>query len=71
MTGWRGVPEKQRRELRRRNHIARDLRTPKYNPRVRESNRQHLIDELHEQEARQAIEDDYEWLRRLGLTCKE
>lgn len=65
MSGLRGVPPKQRREVRRRNHIARDLYTRKYQPRIRESKRQHLIDELHEKDA------DYELLQLLGLTSKE
>lgn len=34
MPGMRSVPRKQRRNVRRQNHIARDLATPKYRPRV-------------------------------------
>lgn len=68
MPGWRGVPSKQRREFRRRNHIARDLRTPKYGPRIKESKRRHLINELHEQEADEEV---YELLKDIGLGAKE
>lgn len=34
MPGMRSVPRKQRRNVRRQNHIARDLATPKYRTRV-------------------------------------
>ena len=34
MTGIDRIPDKQRREFRRKNKIARDLRTPKYKQRV-------------------------------------
>ena len=34
MVGLNRVEHKQRRKIRRMNHIARDLRTPKYAPRV-------------------------------------
>jgi hypothetical protein len=67
MSGLRSFGAKQRREVRRRNHIARDLRTPKYGPRIRESKRQHLIDELHRRE----MDEDYHDARELGLTSKE
>lgn len=69
MTGWRAVPVKQRRAVRRRNHIARDLRTPKYGQRVKESNKHHLIDEIEVQE----MDDEAEyWLKHeIGLTTKE
>lgn len=68
MPGWRGIPSKQRRAFRRRNHIARDLRTPKYGPRIKESKRRYLIDHLHEQEAEDEM---YHLLKELGLEAKE
>lgn len=68
MPGLQRYGAKQRRAVRRRNHIARDLRTPKYGPRIRESKRQHLIDELHDEEA--AMEA-YEFEKGLGLVSKE
>lgn len=34
MPGMRSVPRKQRRNVRRQNHLARDLATPKYRIRV-------------------------------------
>lgn len=74
MTGWRGVPAKQRRAVRRRNHIARDLRTPKYGPRIKESNKHRLIDEIEVQEAELEARDaqDYYHLdQEMGLTSKE
>ena len=37
MTGMQSFGRKQKREQRRRNHIARDLNTPKYRQRVKES----------------------------------
>jgi hypothetical protein len=40
MTGLGKFDPKQRREQRRRNHIARDLRTPKYRQRVVEDHRE-------------------------------
>lgn len=74
MTGWRGVPAKQRRAFRRRNHVARDLYTPKYGPRIKEGKREHLIDEIEAKEmsleAREA-EDEYHLLKEMGLTSKE
>jgi hypothetical protein len=83
MTGWRGVPAKQRREFRRRNHIARDLRSPKYGPRIKEDKKDHLIEELEIQEAERearnpfddfdwGFDDDYNWLRdNVGVVTKE
>lgn len=65
MPGMKGVPDKQRRAQRRRNHVARDLYTPKYGPRIKPSKRQHLIDEQIEREL------DYDILKELGLTSKE
>lgn len=51
----------------RRNMIAKDLYTPKYGPRIRETNRRHMIDVLHEQEAE---EDLFEALK-MGISSKE
>lgn len=36
MVGLNKYDDKRRREMRRRNHVARDLRTPKYTPRVKQ-----------------------------------
>lgn len=36
MKGIRSYEPKERRKVRRRNHIARDLMSPKYNQRIRE-----------------------------------
>jgi hypothetical protein len=83
MTGWRAVPAKQRREFRRRNHIARDLRTPKYHQRIKEEKREHIIEELERQEAEREArasydgfdwgsDDDYNWFRdNVGVVTKE
>lgn len=68
MPGWRSVPNKDRREFRRRNHVARDLRTPKYGPRIRETKRQYLIDEI---EAEEAEREAYEFQKEIGLGSKE
>lgn len=68
MPGWRAVPPKERREFRRRNHIARDLHTSKYRARIKESKRRHLIDELHEQDAEEEL---YEFEKEIGLAPKE
>lgn len=68
MSGMNHFDGKQRKATRRRNHIAKDLRTPKYGPRIRELKKQHLIDEYHEQEAE---EDLAEFLGLLGVGPKE
>lgn len=39
MAGLNKYSDKEKREMRRRNHIARDLRTPKFKPRVIEKRR--------------------------------
>ena len=70
MPGWRGIPSKQRREFRRRNHIARDLRTPKYGPRIKEPKKKHLIEELTETELDEEL-DSYELGKDMGLASKE
>lgn len=50
-----------------RNPIARDLLTSgRYGPRIRETKRCHLIDELHRQDA-----DDEYWEYKLGMAPKE
>ena len=67
MSGLQRYYGKQRREQRRRNHVARDLYTPKYGPRIRESKRQHLIDDLH----RKDLEEDYHFFKETGLAPKE
>lgn len=67
MSGMKHYSPKERRSVRRRNHIARDLRTVKYGPRIRESKRQHIIDELHREE----MEDDYHFFKELGFGDKE
>ena len=67
MKGLNGFSQKQRRAQRRRNHIARDLRTPKYGPRIKESKKQHLIDEAHQRDA----EEEYWFYKTIGMTTKE
>ena len=61
--GWRQTPYKQRREVRRRNHVARDLGDPKYHQRVVPS-RDADDDWKHEV-------DDYFFEKEMGLTSKE
>lgn len=68
MSGLNTYDSKQRREVRRRNHVAKDLLTPKYAPRVREVKKHHMIDELHEQDAN---DDLYWFFKELGLSNKE
>lgn len=51
MSGINHYADKQKRLERRRNHIARDLRTPKYAPRVIEDKRRKIKPQ----------DDDYEW----------
>lgn len=59
----------------RRNMIARDLYTPKYGPRIRDTNRRHMIDELKEQEAEDEadryLHGEYDYHKDLGLAGKE
>ena len=64
MSGLRSYGEKQRRQVRRRNHVARDLHTPKYGPRIKESNKHHQIDELHEKDAEEEL---YWFMKELGF----
>lgn len=42
--GMKSLPPKERREVRRRNHIALDLRTPKYRQRVVDKKRRSFED---------------------------
>lgn len=77
MPGWRSVPNKQRREFRRRNHIARDLHSGKYGPRIRESKRRHWIDEAIERDLDEEMqeyldkEEEYWFDKEMGLASKE
>lgn len=67
MKGLRHYSPKEQRAVRRRNHIHRDLRTPKYEPRIKEVKKQHLLDEIAEREA----EEEYWFLKELGLSSKQ
>lgn len=58
---------KERRQIRRRNHFAKDLRSPLFHQKVKGDKRSHLIDELHEQEA----EEDLHEYFGLGKAPKE
>ena len=48
---------KQRREIRRRNYLSRDLHSRKYRQRVVKDKRSHIIDELHDHEAEEDLFD--------------
>jgi hypothetical protein len=63
--GLNGVPDKLKRATRRRNHFARDLAEKKYRQRVVEDKRkkQKYPDYFDD--------DDYELIKKLGLTSKE
>ena len=50
-----------------RNPIARDLAGAKYGPRIRQTNRQHMVDELHRMEAE---EEEYQFRKMMGLAGK-
>lgn len=67
MSGSNKFLDKQRRAFRRRNHFAKDLEDLKYRNRIRESKRQHLIDEIHREE----IEEAYHFFKEIGLGEKE
>lgn len=67
MSGMNHYDEKQRKAQRRRNHIAKDLADTKYRNRIRDSNRQHLIDEVHREE----VEEAYHFFKDLGFGEKE
>ena len=77
MPGWRGIPSKQRREFRRRNHIARDLHSPKYGPRIKEPKKKHLVEELAERDLNDEMQEfldkeaEYQFEHELGLAPKE
>ena len=73
MSGLNSYDDKRRKSQRRRNHIAKDLHTEKYGPRIRESKRQHMIDELHRKEMDVSgfDEEDYHFFKELGLGTKE
>lgn len=64
--GMTKVPDKMKRELRRRNHIAKDLMERKYHPRVIPKKRRDYdwTDDLDEI-------DDYDFDKEMGLTAKE
>ncbi len=68
MSGLNHFEGKQRKATRRRNHIAKDLTELKYRNRIRESIRQHLIDECHEREAEEELS---EFMGKLGYGSKE
>jgi hypothetical protein len=53
--GMRSYQDKDKRKMRIRNHIARDLRSPKYGKRIVEVKRHKLIDEIIERELDQEI----------------
>lgn len=53
--GMRSVPGKQRRNVRRQNHIARDLASPKFRMRVIE--RKDSRDKWHKQTSQEDYED--------------
>lgn len=67
MSGMKHFEEKQRRAVRRRNHYARDLEDRRYRNRIRESNKHHIIDEIHREE----MESAYHFFKELGFGEKE
>lgn len=79
MVGMKGIDPKQRRKIRMRNHIAKDLGTPKYRNRIKDTKRSYMINELREEELDEEIEDflfdgetdEYEFMKDLGLTGRE
>lgn len=62
-----GFNNKQRRQNRRRNFVAKELNSNRYHQRIKGDKRKHLIDVLHEQEAE---EDLHEYLE-LGKEFEE
>ena len=58
---------KERRQVRRRNYLAKELRDQRFRHQVIKDKRSHLIDELHEQDA----DDDLFEYFNLGKTSKE
>lgn len=67
MSGLNHYSEKQRKEIRRKNHVAKDLASTKYRNRIRESNRRTLIDQIHREE----IDEEYQFFKEVGLVVKE
>lgn len=70
--GINSLPEKERREARLRNYIARDLGTPKYKQRIKEVKKSKLIEHIREVELDQELEEfehneyeDYEEDRKV------
>lgn len=59
---------KQRRQIRRRNFLAKELREPRFGPRVVREKKRHILDEIHEEEAEEELE---EFLDKLGKVPKE
>lgn len=66
--GMRGYNQKERRKVRMQNHVARDLNTPKYHQRIREVKKNHLIEELVQQELDEEL---YDFRKDMGLTSRE
>lgn len=63
MHGLKSFGKKEKRAVRRRNHVAKDLASGKYRQRIKPSKKQHLIDE--------ARKRDYDFEKDIGLTSKE
>ena len=62
------LPEKDRRRERRRNHYARDLGERKYHQRVVPNKRK---DDDRFDDYDWGWDNDYNWLKNIGLTTKE
>jgi hypothetical protein len=60
------LPEKDRRKERRRNHVAHDLGSRKYQQRVIPNKKKNSFDDFD-----YGWDDDYNWLKDIGLTSKE
>jgi hypothetical protein len=61
------MPEKDRRRVRRKNHLAHDLGTTKYHQRVVPNKKHDYVFDDYEW----GWDDDYNWFKSLGLTSKE
>lgn len=48
---------KERREHRRRNFYAKELHEPRFGPRVVQEKRRHKLDQLHEQESEEQLDE--------------
>jgi hypothetical protein len=59
---------KQRRHVRRRNYLSRELHEPKFRQRIVEEKRKHKLDVIHEQEAEEDLD---EYLAQFGVAPKE